>query len=86
MDDNSPEKIIQALKDRRVNLRCPRCAQGEFDLVGFSQLPVSDFPGGVGGDDKRMPVALVVCPVCGFVMQHALVSLGLISEPMEATK
>ena len=86
MNDDQADKIIQALRSRRVNLRCPRCAQGEFDLVGFSQLPVSDNPKGSGIGDDTIPIALVVCPVCGFVMQHALMPLGIISGHAEAAK
>jgi uncharacterized protein (DUF983 family) len=86
MNDDQADKIIQTLKERGVNLRCPRCAQGEFDLVGFSQLPVSDDPNESSIADTAIPVVLVVCPVCGFVMQHALMPLGIISQQAEVAK
>jgi ribosomal protein S27AE len=77
------DKIIEILKERRINTRCPRCSVGESYLVGFSQLPLSNDPreSVVGG--ASVPVAIVVCPKCGFVMQHSLVALGIIPEEAE---
>jgi ribosomal protein L37E len=74
------EAIAAALNERGVSRPCPRCGNATFQVeTGIIAHPVqSDLQtltiGGVS-----IPVAVTSCRRCGFISEHALGQLGLIS-------
>lgn len=80
MDFQSKERIIKALKDKGVNLPCPRCATLRFEVVGQTVLYLNDDPLNIriGGDG--LPSAIIACSHCGFIMLHALGGLNLMPQ------
>lgn len=83
----SPEQkdeIVKILQDRGAQLPCPRCDNKEFTLVEgyFNQLLQTETGGLVLGGPS-IPSAVLACTNCGYLSQHALGALGLLSEEGE---
>ena len=75
------DRIVKALSERgAATSLCPRCGGRNLTLLGgyFNQplqtgLSSFDFSG------PSIPSAVVACAQCGYLMQHALGVLGLLS-------
>ena len=81
MDSPTTETLIQALEKAGAKLPCPRCGQGEFSILeGTSAIPSGSQAVGTINFGQVLPVALVACNHCGFIMQHALGILGLLNN------
>lgn len=75
------DKIVKALTDRGATKSCPRCGNDKFTLLdGYFNQPIqTDLKGMVLGGPS-IPSAVVACNRCGFLSQHALGILGLLSK------
>jgi ribosomal protein S27AE len=78
-------QVVEALSARHVSRPCPRCGNPHFTLLeGYFNQPVSGevsyasgtmaFSGG-----PTVPSVVTACTNCGFLSQHALGVLGLLS-------
>jgi len=75
------QKIIRALDERGANLPCPRCGNESFTLAGgyFHQgIQTDPQVNLIGG--PSIPSVVVICNQCGYLSQHALGALGLLSK------
>lgn len=82
--ESQKDKIIHELNRRVPSLTCPLCHQGEFSLgSGYFAHDIQKElrERQIGG--VSMPVVPVVCRHCGFVMQFAAGTLGLLPKPEE---
>ena len=85
MNNEKKEKIVRALKDKGVNLPCPRCGDLNFEVVGQTVFSLNDSPCDIVLGGPAVPAALVVCSNCGFVTFHALGPLNLMPEAEKRT-
>lgn len=87
LDDPQKRRILDALNQRGANLPCPRCGNKHFVLVDgyFSQSIQSELTGLILGGPS-LPSVVIVCNKCGFLCQHALGVLGLITEESKHTE
>ena len=74
----TPDKVIQALKDKNVNLPCNRCGSNRFDFVSINYFPINKDPDVITIGGISIPSAVIACSNCGFLSIHALGPLGLI--------
>ena len=85
MTPEQTREVIQALHARGVTRPCPRCGNGHFTLLeGFFNQPVSgDLTAPSNGmafaSGPTVPSVVTACSKCGFLSQHALGVLGLLS-------
>ena len=79
MNQNRLDEIIRALTSKNVTQPCPRCANKSFTVVGESYISIQDDPNTLSVGGPSVPTAIVACDNCGYVTQHALGSLGLLS-------
>ncbi len=76
------DKIVEALNKKHATKPCPRCGNNSFSLVGgyfnhFIQLNLS----GVSIGGPSVPTVVAVCTNCGWISEHALGALGLLTNP-----
>jgi hypothetical protein len=77
MDKQRQEEIIQALESK-VSKNCPRCDWPEFEVIGEAAIPLAAEQGKSWfGPPPTLPVILVSCKNCGFLVQHTRRLLGL---------
>jgi hypothetical protein len=74
------KQIIEALSKKGVNKPCPRCGHLHFGVVAETSIPVSSEPALITVGGPVVPTVIVACNNCGFVTQHALGALGLVTE------
>jgi len=75
------DKIVEALKERGVNLPCPRCGNKSFSVVdGYTGLSLVKRDAKTLFGAQYVPTAIVGCSNCGFICQHALGALGLMQK------
>lgn len=81
MTEDEKQKIIKALEDRGAKFPCPRCGNQQFTLMDgyFNQTIQTNLKGMVIGGPS-VPSVVVVCTRCGYMSQHALGALGLLSK------
>ena len=72
------QETIRALEDRGVDLPCPRCGARSFDVVAESSVEIQEKLGGMSTGNSAMPVVVIACVTCGFLMNHAQGPLGLL--------
>lgn len=79
--------IAKKLEDRGATLPCPRCGSTKFSIIDglFNQTLQTTLDGFVLGGPS-IPTAIVACNKCGYLSQHALGALGLLSLMGEAKK
>jgi hypothetical protein len=80
-------KIIARLMERGAKLPCPRCGNNKFTLLDgyFTQLISTEVGAYVLGGPS-VPSVVTACTQCGYLSQHALGALGLLSADKEASK
>lgn len=80
MTNEEKEKIIKALEERDAKNPCPRCSNDVFNLVdGYFVQSLQEKAKGVVIGGLSLPSVVVVCNKCGFMSQHALGAIGLLS-------
>jgi DNA-directed RNA polymerase subunit RPC12/RpoP len=80
MEQAKKDQIIKKLTEKGAVKDCPRCGHKAFTLIDgyFNQTLQNDLTGFVLGGPS-VPVAVVACNNCGYLSQHALGVLGLLS-------
>lgn len=83
MNANIRNEIVAALNKKNVSQPCPRCAAKNFSVVGESEIsviypPRQELGMQLGTPSSTMPTIIVTCDNCGYISQHAKVSLGLL--------
>ena len=78
MTPERQEKAIAALRTKGVNRPCPRCGAPKFSVVGETNIPLQENPSVFSIGGPSIPTVLVACDNCGYITQHAQVSLGLV--------
>lgn len=77
--EEEKQRIIKVIEERGATFPCPRCGNNKLKLLhvyfdGAVQTGATGFvPGG-----PAIPVAVLVCIQCGYIMQHSLEILGLL--------
>jgi predicted RNA-binding Zn-ribbon protein involved in translation (DUF1610 family) len=71
--------IIQALSKKGVNKPCPRCGHPHFNVVAETTIPLNDNPAILSADTSVVPTVIVACSNCGFITQHALGALDIVT-------
>lgn len=82
MLEEEKQRLASALikKLEIKNLRCPMCGNSHFSIsdgyfFNFLQEDIKNYSMG-----KGVPSISIICDNCGFISQHALGSLGLLSK------
>ncbi|MCK4653444.1 MAG: hypothetical protein KAU01_03270 [Candidatus Cloacimonetes bacterium] len=81
MQEEQKQRIIKALEERGAKLPCPRCGNQRFSLLNgyFNQTIQTELKGiSIGG--PSVPSIVLACTKCGYLSQHALGTLGLLSK------
>jgi len=75
------EKVVEILKEKNVNLPCPRCSGRNWSIEGFfnQALQSTERQGSVIGGPSILS-AVVICKNCGYISQHALGALDLLPK------
>jgi hypothetical protein len=78
----SPEmqqRIIDALNAKDVESVCPRCGTNSWTLVdGYMSHPLSDNLRTLVIGGRALPTIAVICNHCGYLAEHAAVTLGVL--------
>jgi hypothetical protein len=74
MTQQERENIIHALEEKGVDAPCQRCNNLQFELLGIGYVPLNVDPYIVAVGAK-IPVAILACSSCGYILQHALGAL-----------
>lgn len=80
LTNEQKEKIKSELLKKVPNLVCPMCQNKSFSMADgfFSNTLQADFKSlALGG--QAIPTIGIICNNCGFVSQHAVGRLGLLS-------
>ena len=81
MSQEQKQKIIKALEEREAKLPCPRCGNGSFTLLdGYLNQTIQQDLIGITIGGPSIPSVVVACNRCGYLSQHALGVLGLLSK------
>lgn len=78
MTPDRQDKAIAALRTKGVNRPCPRCGAPKFSVVGETSISLQENPSVFSVGGPSIPTVLVACDNCGYITQHAQVSLGLV--------
>lgn len=71
------QEIINALSTKSMNYECSFCHQRHFVLQdGYTLFAMQDDVRGLQLGGRAMPVVMLLCNNCGYVMQFAIGSLG----------
>ena len=76
------EKVVEILKEKNVNLPCPRCSGRNWSIEGFFNQPLQQpiFWQGLAIGGPSIPSVVVICKNCGYISQHALGALDLLPK------
>jgi len=87
LSSEEKKEIVSKLKGAGAILPCPRCGNPNFTLVDgyFNHNIQTDF-GNIVLGGPSVPTIVLVCDRCGFLSQHALGVLGLLSQEKESTE
>jgi len=77
MDQARRDKAIKELVAKKANRPCPRCGGVNFSIAGEAMISLQANPNTVVIGGPVIPVVLVACESCGYIMQHAQAALGL---------
>lgn len=88
MDDtnfkNNQEKIINALKEKIPNLRCPACSHVGFGLAeGYFAHDIQPDLVNRRMGGPNVPTVPLICTNCGYVMEFAAGALNLLPKKDE---
>lgn len=82
MTQEEKDKIIRSLTEKGAMRSCPRCDKNNFSLLdGYFNHPLQANPATLMLGGLTVPTIAIVCTNCGFLAEHALGSLGLLSQP-----
>lgn len=74
------ETVIRALKQRGVNLPCPRCGQASFTAMTLmTSLNLQNMVNGLQLGGESIPCVAVMCNHCGYIALHNLMILGVLT-------
>jgi len=81
MNDTEKKEIIELLQKKGAMQSCPRCSNTNFELIDgyLNQYIQNEFRHGMAIGGPSIPSVVVVCNKCGFMSQHALGALNLLS-------
>jgi len=75
------QQIVGALRDHGAERPCPRCGNVDFMIVdGYFHRSVQSTLDRIDLGGQGVPSVALVCNQCGFIAEHALGPLGLLSE------
>lgn len=77
MDQSRLNLAISKLNAKGVNKPCPRCGTARFNIVGESSISLQENPGVFQVGGPSIPTIIVACDHCGYITQHAKVTLGM---------
>ncbi len=81
MDQNEKNKIIKILEEKGAKLPCPRCGSAHFTLIeGYFNNILQNEPIGLVIGGPTIPSIVIACVNCGYLSQHAIGALGLMSS------
>lgn len=82
MSAESKKEIVRILSDRGAKNPCPRCDKTSFTLLDgyFNQNIQPEITGDLIIGGPAIPSIVIICNNCGYMSQHALGVLGLLSE------
>jgi thymidine kinase len=88
MDQNLSPKQVQKIIDKLNELKavkpCPRCGNQSFTVLdGILNHPIQKNINNVNIGGPSLPSIVVVCNKCGFISQHAIITLGLVTPEGE---
>lgn len=69
------------LKEKGVNLPCPRCNKSQFSIIGETAINISspiDTYTIVPPSKSTIPIIIIGCDNCGYLIQHAKGPLGFL--------
>jgi predicted nucleic-acid-binding Zn-ribbon protein len=92
MNQSELKEATDSLAKKRANQPCPRCSSNDFSIVGESEISVarahirpSNALAGLGSlpfIKTTMPVIIITCDNCGYVVQHAKAALVTIKNKL----
>jgi hypothetical protein len=76
------DQLIRLLQSKGATALCSRCGNGRFEIVGESEIEVSQVGGGLFGSlyKQKVPTVVVACSNCGNISTH---SVGVLSAPTQ---
>ena len=80
LTEEEKKRIVRALNSAKVKAHCPMCSNETLSVLdGYFTPTLQAVPaaGLIGG--PTVPSAVIMCNRCGFLSQHALGALGLLS-------
>jgi len=81
------ERIINILRKRKLLSKCPMCANRSFTIAdGYFKHSIDAKLKGFVLGGPSIPSIGLVCNNCGFISQHALGVLGLLSKNKSNSK
>ena len=80
MNQEDKDRIVNKLKEKGALNDCPRCNHNRFSIVDYSYLQPIEDPKKIVIGGSTIPVVIVGCNNCGFIVQHALGILGLMDN------
>lgn len=80
MDQAKRDEIAKRLTEKGAVQPCPRCGHNQFTVIdGYFNHTVQQELKGLILGGQSIPCAIVICVNCGYLSQHALGALGLLS-------
>jgi ribosomal protein L37E len=80
LPDQEKLRIVEKLEERGATLPCPRCGNQYFSLLdGYFNQPIQSELSNIEFGGTSIPSVVVACNRCGYLSQHALGVLGLLS-------
>src|SRR5258708_1992930 len=81
------ENIRRVLLERGVALPCPRCGPPPFNLEPYYLAhPIQINLSSISLGGANIPTVVTTCMRCGFLSEHALGVLGLLSKSPNSTE
>lgn len=79
-----PDRVIAALKAKKVTAACPSCGENSWGLTS-NEVRIEAYPLAtpLGTTTRYIPSAALVCNNCGFIRLHSLVALKI--DPDQAS-
>lgn len=81
ISNEDKQKIAEELKERNTKMICPMCGNKHFVMAeGYFANAIQDNVASFSLGGKNIPTIPIICSNCGFISQHALGVLGLLSN------